>query len=397
MPPLENDQKLNSDDFGDPNFPEAEPDSPSLVPFYWEGEQESAPISWLVRDLFPDRSVSLVIGESQAGKSFVAIDLAISVASGRTFFGKDTGQGGVLIIAAEGGFTIPGRMKSARRDIPGSEKLPIVVIDQPPDLTTPDGIAQILKVAEHIDEKMRVTFGLPLSLVIIDTLMSAFSIKNWNEVGETMSAINALRRIGLLTRTTVVGVHHHGKDVTRGAAGSFALTAGPDSILSVYRKVTDDGSVTARHIALTKSRPSGTGWTCDFKLDTLPPDLWDEGGDQAFVVPLLETAGFRESTTTKTKASASGKGTDSFRRAFEDAVGLYGQEQRLPDGGIVRAVLTASVRERFPKYYQPKPSTDPTGATRAAFNRELAKTTAGAIRRGEWDGHQWLYAAAGPN
>ena len=212
-----------------------------------------------------------------------------------------------------------------------------------------------------------------------------------------MSAINALRRIGLLTHTTVVGVHHHGKDVTRGAAGSFALTAGPDSILSVYRKVTDDGSVTARHIALTKSRPSGTGWTCDFKLDTLPPDLWDEGGDQAFVVPLLETAGFRESTTTKTKASASGKGTDSFRRAFEDAVGLYGQEQRLPDGGIVKAVLTASVRERFPKYYQPKPSTDPPGATRAAFNRELAKTTAGSIRRGEWDGHQWLYAVAGPN
>src|ERR1700675_3484263 len=81
MPPFENDQKCNSDDVGDPNFPEAEPDSPSRVPFYWEGEQESAPISWLVRDLIPDRSVSLVIGESQAGKSFVAIDLAISVAS----------------------------------------------------------------------------------------------------------------------------------------------------------------------------------------------------------------------------------------------------------------------------------------------------------------------------
>jgi AAA domain len=396
MPPLENDQKQHDSD-DSTSSSEAETDSPSLIPFYWEGEKEATPISWLVRDLFPDRSVSLIIGESQAGKSFVAIDLAVAVASGRTFFGKDTVQGGVLIIAAEGAFTIPGRMKSARREIPASEKLPIVVIDQPPDLTTPEGITQILRVAKHVDEKMQLTFSIPLSLVIIDTLMSAFTVKNWNDTGETMSAINMLRSIGLLTRTAVVGIHHHGKDVTRGAAGSFALTAGPDSILSVYRKATDDGSVTARHIALTKSRPSGTGWTCDFKLDTLPPDLCNEGDDQAFVVPLLETAGFRESKTTKPKASAAGKGADGFHRAFEDAVGSHGQEQRLPDGGIVRAVLTASVRDSFTKFYQAKKSADPVGATRAAFNRELSKTTVGPIRRGEWDGHQWLYAVVDPN
>ena len=79
------------------------------------------------------------------------------------------------------------------------------------------------------------------------------------------------------------------------------------------------------------------------------------------------------------------------------AVEARGQEQRLPDGAIVRAVLMTSVRETFPKYYQPKHSADPAGATRAAFVRELHKTTVGPIRCGQWDGHQWLYAVVDPN
>jgi AAA domain len=396
MPPLENDQKQHDSD-DSTSSSEAETDSPSLVPFYWEGERQSASILWLVRDLFPQRAVTLIVGESQAGKSFVAIDLAVSVASGRPFFGKQTVSGGVLIIAAEGSFTMPGRLKSARREFSASDKLPIAVIDQPPDLTTDEGITEVLKVATHIDDKMQMTFGVPLSLVIVDTLMSAFSIKNWNDVGETMSAIKSLRRIGTQTGATIVGIHHHGKDTSRGAAGSYALTAAPDSILSVFRKATDDGAVSSRHIALTKSRTGDTGWRCEFRLDTLPPDLRHEGDDQAFVVAVLDTAGFGASKTTKPKASASGKGTDGFHRAFEDAVEAHGQEQRLPDGVIVRAVLMTSVRETFPKYYQPKHSADPAGATRAAFNRELRKTTVGPIRCGQWDGHQWLYAVVDPN
>jgi hypothetical protein len=396
MPPLENDQKqYDSDD--STSSSEAETDSPSLIPFYWEGEKEATPISWLVRDLLPRRSVNLIVGESQAGKSFIAIDLAVSVASGRTFFGKDIVQGGVLIIAAEGAFTMPGRLKSARREIPASEKLPIVVIDQPPDLTTDEGITEVLKVAAHIDEKMQVMFGVPLSLVIVDTLMSAFSNKNWNDVTETSNTIKALKRLGSQTGATVVGIHHHGKDTSRGAAGSYALTAAPDSILSAFRKATEDGAVSSRHIAVTKSRTGDTGWRCEFRLDTLRPDLRHEGDDQAFVVAVLDTAGFGASKTTKPKASASGKGTDGFHRAFEDAAEAHGQEQRLPDGVIVRAVLMTSVRETFPKYYQPKHSADPAGATRAAFNRELRKTTVGPIRCGQWDGHQWLYAVVDPN
>jgi hypothetical protein len=47
------------------------------------------------------------------------------------------------------------------------------------------------------------------------------------------------------------------------------------------------------------------------------------------------------------------------------AVEAHGQEQRLPDGVIVRAVLMTSVRDSF--------------------------------RCGQWDGHQWLYAVVDPN
>ena len=202
------------------------------VPFYYEGEKRAISIPWLVRNLFPAKSVNLIVGESQAGKTFLALDLAVAIASGRPFFGQPTTRGGVLYIAAEGILTIPGRLKAARQGVPPGEKL-IAVIDQPPpNLMNESEIDQIIAVAKIFDEEMRQGTGLPLSAVFIDTLMSAFVISNWNEPGETTLAMKMLNRIKEGTGATVIGVHHHGKDPSRGAAGSYALTAAPDSILS---------------------------------------------------------------------------------------------------------------------------------------------------------------------
>src|SRR5438093_783259 len=75
--------------------------SPPLAPWYWEGEKVAVAISWLAKDLFPKNSVGLIVGESQAGKTFLALDLAVAVATGRPFFGKQVTKGGVLYIPAE--------------------------------------------------------------------------------------------------------------------------------------------------------------------------------------------------------------------------------------------------------------------------------------------------------
>jgi hypothetical protein len=357
------------------------------VPFYYEGEKRAVSISWLVRNLFPAKSVNLIVGESQAGKTFLALDLAVAIASGRPFFGQPTTQGGVLYIAAEGILTIPGRLKAARQGVPAQEKL-IAVIDQPPpNLMNESEIDQIIAVAKIIDEEMRQGTGLPLSAVFIDTLMSAFVIGSWNDPGETTLTMKMLNRIKEGTGTTVIGVHHHGKDPSRGAAGSYALTAAPDSILSVFKKG-NEGIVTGRYITLTKSRFGETGRKFAFELDTLPPDQREEEGEgQAFVVPLLgDTSGLGDSKSKKSKPSAS-HGDDSFESAFEALLKDEGIDSKHADEGAVRAVSLLSVKKRFMQVYKPKGSGDSVDAKRKAWQRALDKC-GDLIHR---DDKEWLY------
>src|SRR5688572_3923506 len=58
---------------------------------------------WLIRDIMPTPGLCLLYGASGYGKSFVAIDLAMSVATGRDWMGQfPVEQGAVVYIAAEG-------------------------------------------------------------------------------------------------------------------------------------------------------------------------------------------------------------------------------------------------------------------------------------------------------
>jgi len=150
-------------------------------------------------------------------------------------------------------------------------------------------------------------------------------------------------KISWPTDVTVIGVHHHGKDPSRGAAGSYALTAAPDSILSVFKKG-KEGIVSGRYITLTKSRFGETGRKFAFELDILPPDhCEEEGDDQAFVVPLLsDTSGLGDSKSKKSKPSAS-HGEGSFQSAFEALLKDEGIDSIHADEGAVRAVSLAAI------------------------------------------------------
>jgi hypothetical protein len=190
------------------------------------------------------------------------------------------------------------------------------------------------------------------------------------------------------------GVHHHGKGTKRGVAGSHTLTAGPDSILSVYRKANQDGVVSGRHFSFTKNRFGETGRKFPFELDTLPPDQREEeGDDQAFIVPLLgDTSGLGDSKSKKSKQSAS-HGEDSFVSAFEAVLKDEGIDINHADEGAVRAVNLLSVKKRFMEIYRPKGSGDSVDAKRKAWQRALDRC-GDLIHRDAWDDQELLFVHA---
>jgi hypothetical protein len=63
----------------------------------WDELDASGPEhEWLVKGMLTRGERSMMVGPSQSGKSFVAIDMALSIARGVEYFGRKTLRGGVV-------------------------------------------------------------------------------------------------------------------------------------------------------------------------------------------------------------------------------------------------------------------------------------------------------------
>ena len=82
----------------------SQPSSPFFHPFqeFDRVDDPSKPISWTIDGLIPDQSIVSFHGDRESLKSFCALDLALSVATGTDFFGHKTRQGPVFYLAPEG-------------------------------------------------------------------------------------------------------------------------------------------------------------------------------------------------------------------------------------------------------------------------------------------------------
>jgi hypothetical protein len=197
------------------------------------------------------------------------------------------------------------------------------------------------------------------------------------------------------TGAVVVGVHLHGKDVSRGAAGSYALTAAADFVLSVFAETDSNGDVSARRIALTKLRDGPTGWSCEFGLRPFKIGIDDEGLDivSAFVEAKPDTAGFIRSGRTQQKKKPIPESLTAFNKALEEAQEQSGIDRIIPGKGTVRTVQVADVRASFARHYQPKGgSRKNADAERQAFTRALKGILEeGTVKQESWEGREWLW------
>src|SRR5262249_25374042 len=146
-------------------------------PLRWHGEQDSgANRRWLVKKLLPGSGVGLISGQWGTGKTFVAIELAVSAMIGNQFAGRHVARkGGVLFIAAEGASEVPIRLNGlVETRFPDHKgKLPFAWAENSPTLTDKDAIEQLVRIAKKAFDRMRSNFSQELVLIIIDTMSAA--------------------------------------------------------------------------------------------------------------------------------------------------------------------------------------------------------------------------------
>lgn len=212
----------------------------------------------LVEEFLDTETVNVLYGPSNSGKSFVALDLAFSIATGRPWANRRVLQGGVVYVAAEAPGSIRRRVMALRTVYPGIDhaRVPLFMVPVPVDLvSSEDGITDLIATVQKIQADN------PVRLVIVDTLACTMAGGDENSF-ETMGALaGRLGRLRFECKTAVLGVHHSGKDADRGARGHSSLRAAVDTELEIR---IDDG---VRSVSITKSRDGVLGTRVGFALE----------------------------------------------------------------------------------------------------------------------------------
>ena len=178
---------------------------------------------------------------STAGKTFVAISLAVSLATGAPFMGMPIRQtAGCAFIVGEGRSTIRKRLAAA---VIGVSQGGLRYQRQAADLlhgsiprmrSSRRATIEALKAEKA---RMKATLGVDMGVIFVDTLAACFEFEDENSSAEATRAMKALNDIGReLKDCLIITTAHHGKKETTGVRGSSAFTASADNILHGDRR-----------------------------------------------------------------------------------------------------------------------------------------------------------------
>lgn len=186
------------------------------------------PAQWQIAEHWTVGGFNCLFGPPSSGKSFVAIDQALCIATGKAYLSKfPVKQGPVCYVAAEGASGIRKRIHAWLKYYRMSAPSNFVVIPAVFNLLEKDEAAVLAEIA-------RESLGTNPAAIFIDTLARNFGGGDENSTKDMNSFIDNVTHVGrICAGASVYVLHHTGKDFTKGARGSIALTGACDSMVSL--------------------------------------------------------------------------------------------------------------------------------------------------------------------
>lgn len=176
---------------------------------------------WLIKDYIEQGTVGFLVGPYGAAKSFMALDWACCVATGLAWMNHPVHPGKVIYVAAEGsqGIGRRGAAWTASNNRKVGKKMDIVL--------SPVQLGQDVAV-EWLCKRI---IDFEASFLIIDTLARSIDGLNENDavdMAKVIRALYAFRDARGENKTTVLVLHHTGKNASLGARGSSRLPSDTD-------------------------------------------------------------------------------------------------------------------------------------------------------------------------
>jgi hypothetical protein len=197
------------------------------------------PIEWAIGEgddgIITENGLTVLYGAPGAGKSFIALDMALSISNGVEWQGMPTKMGKVLYIVGEGLAGIGKRLSAweQHRGIRTNDNLHVL-----PIAVNFREQSEVEKLMRSIDKA-----GSGWSIVFCDTVARSLVGADENSSQEMGLWVAAADSIKSHCKCAFVGVHHSGKNVANGMRGSSALLGAVDTSLVVTK---DEEYVTMR-------------------------------------------------------------------------------------------------------------------------------------------------------
>jgi len=229
------------------------------------------PRTWLIRSVLDDEKLAMIFGEATAMKSFVAMDMGLCIATGRTWHGHNGGRrGSVFYVCGEGFSGLNARVKAwAQHHEADLTDIPFFVSERPAQFLDPDGTAEVHWAVDELSTR----HGQP-ALIIVDTLNRNFGPGDENSTQDMTKFVTAMDQLRIRYKCTILIIHHSGWSMAERARGASALRAALDW---EYRMTKEPDGI--RTLQCTKAKDAPEPSAISFKPEVITIEGWhdDEG------------------------------------------------------------------------------------------------------------------------
>jgi len=204
------------------------------------GMDHIAPPEWIVNDLLPVKSYAMLYGPFGTYKTFVALDIALSVATG---FAQQSNwvvarPGPVLFLAGEGRSGLRARVQAWEREHWKGNHAEGFHLGDPVPLVSED-MTPLFEAAKRLSSEYR--------LVVIDTVGRAMQGLNENAQENASAFTGLVQRFQRELGAAVLAIHHTGHDTkSTHARGSSVFGADADALYRLEKQA-GSGRTVAMH------------------------------------------------------------------------------------------------------------------------------------------------------
>jgi hypothetical protein len=238
------------------------------------------------------------------------------------------------------------------------ERAPFYWYETAPVLLQKGAVEKLVAMARQIEAQLSADFGLPLGLIIIDTISACAGYRrsgeeNDNAVGQAL--MNVLKEVAQQIGCCVIGVGHYGRDLEAGTRGATAKEDAADFVLVCLGHKEASGAVTNTRLAVRKNRSGQQGQQYPFGLRLI--EMGRDEDDEAVTSMVIDWSppGTAAEATAPaddpwSKAKRQDQRTAALRlkRVLMTILAEQGIDLPIPpDGPVVRMVDQQVVRKAF--------------------------------------------------